>query len=177
MFIDLYNESVFIISCRSNFYTDQFPKFDKYLLKPLDEQSIEELAASELSDTYKKFLAELNSSNILDVATIPFFLIHLIDFFRRDQGLPKLQTDVLELVIDHAIRSDMDRLSGFDLYNKYPVDEIKKDLSYISLVLEVLQRNHLTCECRVLAIINQLKYVSNLPSLKNKSNLISIYPV
>ena len=33
------------------------------------------------------------------------------------------------------------------------------------------------CECRVLAIINQLKYVSNLPSLKNKSNLISIYPV
>lgn len=170
-FINLYNESVFIISCRSNYYTDQFPEFDKYLLKPFDEQSIEELAVSELPDGYKKFIAELNSSNILDIATIPFFLIHLIDLFKREQGFPKLQTDVLEMVIDNAIRSDMIRLSRLDLHNKYPMDEIKKDLSYISLVLEVLQRNHLS-----ISELNQLfedafKYevITNLNLLKKST--------
>jgi len=143
LFVDLYREAMFVISCRSNFYANQFPEFEKNFLSPFDETDIAELSKAELPKSYSQFIAQLDSVKIKEIASIPFFLNYLIDLFKKNKSIPDSQTDVLEIVINNTLSNDFSKLSEFDLPNKYSLDNIREDLVLISLVLEILQRNYL----------------------------------
>lgn len=146
-FVDLYREAMFIISCRSNFYTNQFPEFDKYFLSLFDEDDITELSKAEMPTSYKQFVAQLHSVKIKEMARIPFFLNYLINLFNEDNSITDYsQTDVLEMVINHRLYNDLSKLSEFDLPNRYPLASIKKDLILISMILEILQSNHIDAD-------------------------------
>ncbi len=142
-FVDLYRESMFIISCRSNIYANQFPEFDSFYLSLFDDDDIDELSKAELPTSHNQFIVKLNSLNIKEVSRVPFFLRYLLDLFKKDKSIPDSRTDVLDMVISNALNSDIVKLSEHDLTNKYPIDDIKKDLTLISLILEILQRNYI----------------------------------
>jgi hypothetical protein len=144
-FVDLFREATFIISCRSNFYTNQFPEFDRYFLVPFDDSAVSELSRVELPISYRQFIGQL-TAGIKEVTKVPFFLDYLIDLFKKNDSIPDSQTDVLEMVINNALSNDLSKLSEFDLPNRYPLASIKKDLQLISLILEILQRNFLDAD-------------------------------
>ncbi len=142
-FIELYKESMFVISCRSNFYSNQFPGFKCYFLAPFDSADISQFSELELPTIYNQFLARLETLHLQEIVKIPFFLKHLVDIFKKDSDLPDKQTKVLDMVINNSIENDIERLREYDLRNRYQADELRNDLALISIILEILQRNHL----------------------------------
>lgn len=142
-FADLYKDSMFVISCRTNFYSNNFPDFDRYFLAPFDNDNISQFSRLELPTVYHQLISKIKSMHFDEIAKVPFFLKTLVDIFKENCDLPNHIAELLDIVISNSIKKDIERLSEYDLGNKYPADEIKKDLTLISITLEILQRNYL----------------------------------
>ncbi len=100
-----------------------------------------------LTSESNSFLKQLEENNLFDLAKNPFFLNHLIEIFKKDKKIPITRSKIFSRIISLAIECDEKKLTNkYDLKQNYPASEIRKDLRYISLIMEILQRNFITVE-------------------------------
>lgn len=146
-FIERYNESTFIIACRTNFYSGQFEDFNIFVLLPFNSTDIKEYSRKLLSNESNVFLNQLKEYNYSDLARNPFFLNHLIEIFKEDKNIPEIPSEIFSRIISLALENDEKKLiNKYDLRQNYPPSEIKKDLMNLSLVMETLQRNFIAID-------------------------------
>jgi len=146
-FIEKYNESTFIITCRTNFYSGQFEDFNIFVLLLFNLDDIKNYAQKLLNSESNSFLDRLEENNLFDLAKNPFFLNHLVEIFKKDKEIPVTRSEIFSRIISLAIECDEKKLTNkYDLEQNYPASEIRRDLRYISLVMEILQRNFITVE-------------------------------
>ena len=146
-FIEVYKESIFVISCRTNFYSGQFEDFTSFVILPFNSEDISTYAIQRLQLNSGMFLAQLKQSSLFEVAKNPLFLKYLTDIFAADNKIPNKLSDIISRIINLILENDSRRLSSkYDLRQKYPIAQIKEDLANISLVMETLQRNYLSIE-------------------------------
>lgn len=146
-FIERYNESTFIIACRTNFYSGQFEDFNIFVLLPFDLTDIEEYSRKLLGNESNVFINQLKGYNYSDLAKNPFFLNHLIEIFKKGKNIPATPSEIFPRIVSLILENDEKRLiSKYDLRQNYPTPEIEKDLMCLSLVMETLQRNFITID-------------------------------
>lgn len=146
-FVESYSESKFVIACRTNFYSGQFEEFNSFIILPFDYEDISDYSKKLIKAKADVFLDQLKQSALLEVAKNPFFLKQLIAIFEADNHLPVRLSDIISRIISISLDNDSKKLSTkYDLKQKYPIAEIKKDLAYLSLVMETLQKNYVSSE-------------------------------
>ncbi len=144
-FTEKYAKSTFIIACRTNFYSGQFENWDIFNLLPFSSEDIQEYTQKLLNQDRDVFLTQLNKQLLFDLAKNPFFLTHLIKIYQRDKKIPVKRSDIFSKIISLALQNDEKKFADKDdSRQEYPLSEIKKDLMYISLVMETLQKNFVT---------------------------------
>ena len=147
-FIEKFNESTFIIACRTNFYSGQFDEdFNIFVLLPFNLADIEKYSRKLLSDESNVFIAQLKGYNYSDLAKNPFFLNHLVEIFKKNKNIPIVPSEVFPRIVSLILENDEKRLtSKYDLKQTYPTTEIEKDLMKLSLIMETLQRNFISID-------------------------------
>ncbi|MHB8880293.1 MAG: NACHT domain-containing protein [Thermodesulfovibrionales bacterium] len=146
-FAESYSESSFVISCRTNFYSGQFEEFSSFVILPFDLQDISSYSRQLLKAKADIFLHQLMKSPLLEVSRNPFFLKHITRIFEADDRLPERLSDVLSRIVSISIESDIKKLlTKYDIEQKYSAAEIKRDLAYMALVMETLQKNYISIE-------------------------------
>ena len=146
-FIEKYKMSTFVITSRTNFYSGQFEGFDVYVLLPLSSNDIQEYARILLENLYDSFIGELRQKSIFDLAKNPFFLQRIIEIYQTDKIIPSSRASVFDRIISLVLEQDVVKLRNkYDLKRTYPVSEIEKDLMYLALIMETLQRNFISVE-------------------------------
>ncbi|MDI6890680.1 MAG: hypothetical protein QMC83_07060 [Thermodesulfovibrionales bacterium] len=146
-FMEKYIKSTFIIACRTNFYTGQFEDFKIFVLLPFNSEDIKEYTERILGNERDYFLQQLDQYSLLDLVKNPFFLSHLIEIFQTDKRIPGNRTDIFSRIISHSLEKDETKLKDkYDLKRTYPTSEIEKDLMYVSIIMENLQRNFISIE-------------------------------
>jgi len=141
-FIEKFNESTFIIACRTNFYSGQFEDFDIFVLLPFTPVEIKEYCCKLLGNKSSVFIKQLKEYNYFDLGRNPFFLNHLIEIFNKDKNIPRIPSKIFPRIVSLALENDEKRLtSKYDLKQNYPASEVEKDLTKLSLIMETLQRN------------------------------------
>lgn len=146
-FMEKYNKSAYIITCRTNFYSGQFEDFKIFVLLPFNLDDIKEYTKQILGNERDYFLQQLDQYSLLDLVKNPFFLGHLTEIFQTDKRIPGNRTDIFSRIISHSLEKDETKLKDkYDLKQTYPTSEIEKDLMYVSIVMENLQRNFISIE-------------------------------
>lgn len=146
-FIERYNESTFIIACRTNFYSGQFEDFNIFVLLPFNPTDIKEYSRKLLSNESDVFVNQLEEYNYFDLGRNPFFLNHLIEIFKKDKNIPEIPSEIFPRIVSLALENDEKRLTNkYDLKQTYPTSEIEKDLMRLSLIMETLQKNFITID-------------------------------
>jgi len=144
-FIEKFNDSTFIIACRTNFYSGQFEDFNIFVLLPFDLTDIKKYSRKLLNNKSNVFVNQLEEYNYLDLAKNPFFLNHLIEIFKKDKNIPEIPSEIFPRIVSLALENDEKRLTNkYDLKQTYPTSEIEKDLMRLSLIMETLQRNFIS---------------------------------
>jgi predicted NACHT family NTPase len=168
-FIEKYNESTFIIACRTNFYSGQFEDFNIFILLPFNSNDIKEYSQKLLNNESKAFLNQVEEYNYLDLAKNPFFLNHLIEIFKKDKNIPATPSKIFSRIISLVLENDAKRLTDkYDLKQTYPTTEIEKDLMYLSLIMETLQRNFIAIDefKKIIADKNKIQIIPELSLIK-----------
>jgi len=147
-FIEKFNESTFIIACRTNFYSGQFDEdFNIFVLLPFNLADIKEYSRKLLSNESDVFVNQLEEYNYSDLVRNPFFLNHLIEIFKKDKNIPEIPSEIFPRIVSLILENDEKRLtSKYDLKQTYPTSEIEKDLMNLSLIMETLQRNFIAID-------------------------------
>jgi len=146
-FMEKFNESTFIIACRTNFYSGQFEDFDIFVLLPFNPVDIKEYCWKLLENKSSVFIKQLKDYNYFDLGRNPFFLNHLIEIFNKDENIPTIPSKIFPRIVSLALENDEKRLTNkYDLKQTYPTSEIEKDLIKLSLIMEILQRNFIAID-------------------------------
>lgn len=144
-FIEKYNMSTFVITSRTNFYSGQFEGFNIFVLLPLSSNDVQEYSRIMLKNLCSSFIEELHQKSIFDIAKNPFFLQRLIKIYQADKNIPASRTSIFHRIISLALEQDVMKLRNkYDLRQTYPVSDIEKDLMYLSLIMETLQKNFIS---------------------------------
>jgi len=146
-FMEKFNESTFIIACRTNFYSGQFEDFNIFVLLRFNLADIKKYSKKLLGSKSSVFINQLEEYNYFDLGRNPFFLNHLIEIFKRDKKIPVTPSKIFPRIVSLALENDKKRLtSKYDLRQTYPTSEIGKDLMNLSLIMETLQRNFIAID-------------------------------
>lgn len=164
-FMEKFNESTFIIACRTNFYSDQFEDFDIFILLPFYPADIKKYSRKLLGNKSSVFIKQLKEYNYFDLGRNPFFLNHLIEIFKEDKNIPEILSEIFPRIVSLALENDEKRLTNkYDLKQTYPPSEIEKDLMRLSLIMETLQRNFISIS-EFNKIVSDKKKRSVIPEL------------
>jgi hypothetical protein len=145
-FIEKYNSSIIIITCRTNFYSGQFEGFEKYLIPLLSYKDIEEYSKIVLNHESEEFINQINKYNYIEIVRNPFFLDNLIHIFLQDKKIPEVRYEIIQRLTLLMLETDEKKLDKYDLKHTYPISIIEKDLMRLSLIMEIVQKNFFTIE-------------------------------
>lgn len=146
-FMEEYGKSTFIIACRTNFYSGQFEDFNIFVLLPFNLDDIRKYTRKLLNNDSKFFLVQLKKSSLFDLSKNPFFLKSLIEIYISDHKIPEKRSEIFSKMISLSLKNDEIRLSDkYDLRQKYPTSKVENDLTYLSIIMQTLQRNFVLIE-------------------------------
>jgi len=146
---DRYEETSIIVSCRSNFYTTEKegnPKligFGTYYLSELTTSSIDKYIKDKLPNDYYEFNTAVNEQKLFGYLPNPFFLTHLVEFYKKNASLPSGRIKIIESVIENAFEKDKEQYANANIDLDDNELLIKNLVTRIALALECLGANYL----------------------------------
>ncbi len=156
-----------IISCRNNFYTSESEKFSgtlkgfsTYILLDLDEKEIDKYLNKKLGIQAENFNEIIINNRLENIIKIPFYLINLVDLFKKEKDIPQNRTEIFEKIINLRIDQDIEKYrTTMDL--KEQKNYIISILEIIALTMETLGRNYIYDE-----------ELGKIPQVKDKKEII-----
>jgi len=156
-----------IISCRNNFYTSESENFSgtlkgfyDYILLDLEETEINKYINKKLEIQAEIFSEIIIKNGLEDIIKIPFYLINLVDLFKKEKNIPKNRTEIFEKIINLRIKQDIEKYrTTIDL--KKQENYIISILEIIALTMETLGRNYIYDE-----------ELEKIPQIKDKKEII-----
>ena len=146
-FIQTYNESSFVIACRSNFYSGQFDQLHackQMILLPFSKDDVENYAKSEVGSDSGRYISELSSLRMFELAKNPFFSKCLMDIFNDKKELPANKGMIISKLIPILLWEDRKKLLKYDITQKCPIQQINNDLERLAIIMETMQRNYIS---------------------------------
>ena len=156
-----------IISCRNNFYTSESENFSgtlkgfsDYILLDLEETEINKYINKKLEIQAEIFSEIIIKNGLEDIIKIPFYLINLVDLFKKEKDIPQNRTEIFEKIINLRIDQDIEKYrTTVDLIEKK--NYIISILEIIALTMETLGRNYIYDE-----------ELEKIPQIKDKKEII-----
>lgn len=151
-FTQNFPEIKIIISCRRNFYNVELKDshgtlqgFVTYEIVDLSDEDIREFIKKELGDKENEFMGSLNRAGITNLLKNPFYLIHLVVIFSRNNELPSTKSDIFENLFEARFSFD-DKHYTHSFNLRESKVSINKLLERVGLAMELLGRNYITEE-------------------------------
>ncbi|MEP1096380.1 MAG: HNH endonuclease [Cyclobacteriaceae bacterium] len=172
-----YKKSKIIVSCRNNFYTTETDSrdaklegFRSFTINPLSEFSIYRYLNDSISNA-DEFIGQLRRKRFYQLLYSPFYLVSLVDFYKKEKEVPDSRRSVFEYLIRQRVKTDFNKFknSGVSL-NNYSL-KIERKVEQLALVAESLGRNYLHEKEEVLELIqdNDLFEILKRTFLINKT--------
>ena len=158
-----------VVSCRSNFYNPESENysstlkgFSTYVLLDLGETEINKYINKKLGVHTDDFYEIINKHGLQNILKIPFYLIILVDLFKREKNIPESRTGIFEKIIGLRIDQDIEKYrTTIDIDLIEQKNDIISTLEIIALAMETLGRNYIYDE--------ELK---KIPQVKDKRKII-----
>ena len=152
LFSEQYPNTHILISCRTNFYDPEkeqlsgtLSKFSSYVLLELGQEEIEGYIESELQQGAGDFNKEISNNRLYELLKIPFYLVCLVEIFKKNDSLPKNKAEIFEQLLLERIELDSEH------FRTTTTKELRKEeqrivetLKKLALGMEVLGRNYIT---------------------------------
>ncbi|MHA1294581.1 MAG: hypothetical protein ACTSQJ_18220, partial [Promethearchaeota archaeon] len=156
-----------IISCRNNFYNSESENFSgtlkgfsTYILLDLEETEINKYINKKLEIQAENFYEIIIKNALEDIIKIPFYLIDLVDLFKKEKDIPQNRTEIFEKIINLRIDQDIEKYrTTTDLIEQK--NYIISILEIIALTMEILGRNYIYDE-----------ELEKMPQIKDKKEII-----
>ena len=156
-----------VVSCRSNFYNPESENysstlkgFSTYVLLDLGETEINKYINIKLEIQAEIFSEIIIKNGLEDIIKIPFYLINLVDLFKKEKDIPQNRTEIFEKIINLRIDQDIEKYrTTVDLIEKK--NYIISILEIIALTMETLGRNYIYDE-----------ELEKIPQIKDKKEII-----
>lgn len=138
-----------IVSCRTNFYKSETEQssgtlsgFSSYVLLNLDGEEVKKYIEGRLGEQARDFNKILVNSQLQELLKIPFYLIHLVELFESNKGLPQSKAEIFEQLLTARIHLDVKHFrTSIELNEKRKT--IIETLERLALGMEVLGKNYI----------------------------------
>lgn len=146
------SQSHIVVSCRDNFLNPTFSPtaangFSIFRLKELSYWDVRAHVKRILGkERGEKFLSQIQSLNLTEIVTSPFFLIFLLQAFERESKLPVSKIDLFEKLIDYRIEKDKERFARSGMKLDKRMMFIRDQITRLALVMETAGRNYLSSD-------------------------------
>ena len=144
-----YPDAHIVVSCRTNFYKIEYEDnkglldgFTSYILLDLENKQIKNYVEEKLSFKSARFFDSINEKRLYTLLKSPFYLVHLVELYLKNNELPKNKAEIFKELLDSRIKLDVSHYySTRDLEQEK--EDITKNLEYVALVMECLGRNYI----------------------------------
>jgi len=150
LFSEQYPDTHILVSCRTNFYDSEkeklsgtLSKFSSYVLLGLGQEEIEGYIESELQQGAEDFNKEISNNRLYELLKIPFYLVRLVELFKKNTSLPKNKAEIFEQLLLDRIELDIEHFRTTKELRKEE-QRIVETLKKLALGMEILGRNYIT---------------------------------
>ena len=149
LFAEQQPETYLIVSCRTNFYESETQQmsgtlkgFSSYVLLDLGPEEIEQYVSNTLQSRAEDFNEAISNSRLYELLKIPFYLIRLVELFKKNNALPNRKAEIFEQLFIDRIQLDVEHFrTTTELGRKQQI--IIKTLQRLALGMEILGRNYI----------------------------------
>ncbi|MBW3022263.1 hypothetical protein KY328_05035, partial [Candidatus Woesearchaeota archaeon] len=150
LFAEQYPKINIIVSCRTNFYESETEQlsgtlsgFASFLLLELGEKEIGCYVKESLNEGSESFYKGVSNKRLHDLLKIPFYLVHLVELFRKNLALPSHKGEIFEQLLENRIEQDIEHYRT-TIPLKEEQTDIFETLQKLALGMEVLGRNYIS---------------------------------
>jgi hypothetical protein len=174
-FCNVHDESHVIITSRSNAYSEELEKFDKYYLNDIEQHNIEYYITKKYSTeiAFSDFWNEITKNNFQNMVFSPFYLNILIKcYIENGHQLNISKKALIDRILDE--RKDKDREKRPDWRIDRPMEKklISEKRERIAFIMALMNQRYLL-ETDILSILGYEKeidfYIGTLPIKKGQS--------
>jgi len=129
-FVDKNKEIPIVLTCRRNY-------IDEYLFKDFERLSLDELSNQDIEDAAEKnniyvrdFCKEIDDDQIYDIATNPFFLNLMIDYYASNGKLMSRKMDLCKYVIEKTYKKEKEKSIPEIRNHQAEIDKILKKIAF-----------------------------------------------
>lgn len=148
-FSDNHPDSHIIVSSRTNFYNPEGEEsvgtlrgFSSYILLELDNADVQGYIEEKLGTCAENFNEIIYENRLQDLLKIPFYLVRLVDLYRKNNTLPKSKAEIYEQLLKARIQLDREHFRT--TVNLQKTSMIIETLERVALGMETLGRNYIT---------------------------------
>lgn len=149
-FAEQHPETHIVVSCRTNFYESETEQssgtlsgFSSYVLLELDEKQIRDYIQITLDQEAENFRKDVSNNRLHDLLRIPFYLLRLVELFKKDHTLPRYKAEIFEQLLANRIEQDIEHYRTTITLDKKR-ETILKTLQRLALGMEILGRNYIS---------------------------------
>lgn len=148
-FLKKNNDTIVLITSRSNFYSfsdnDQdnglFIGFKEFGICPIRRQEAETFIEQK-GLSAEAFYCEIQKNNLLDLVSIPFYLVELVELFRRNGSFPPKQ-EIIEKMVENRFSKDAKKFFLQEKLEDYEY-EIFDNLEKVSFALQSMRATQIS---------------------------------
>lgn len=149
-FADEHPKTHILISCRTNFYSQErehfsgtLKNFQSYTLLDLEQDVIERYLYETLGARKQTFDQAINDNELYAHLRSPFYLVRLVELFKQSGSLPRSKAGIFEELVQHSLRFDIEHFrTTSDLAEKR--SSLIETLERLALAMETLGRNYVS---------------------------------
>ncbi|MGG1073782.1 hypothetical protein ABE178_28760 [Priestia megaterium] len=156
-----------VLSCRQNFYFTEKSDFsgtieglNSYYLQDLDRDSFCSYISNKLMSETEDFLKLTQNLGFSDMMKIPFYLVKIVELYKKESTLPENRISLLEKLFTDTIKNDI---------NHYKNAENLEDLQ--PKVNHLLERMAFSVELMGKSALTEAEYYNLVPDVNDRNIL------
>ncbi|MQR85559.1 hypothetical protein GFV16_06345 [Bacillus megaterium] len=156
-----------VLSCRQNFYFTEKSDFsgtieglNSYYLQELDRESFCSYISNKLMSETEDFLKLIQNLGFSDMMKIPFYLVKIVELYKKESTLPENRISLLEKLFTDTIKNDI---------NHYKNEENLEDLQ--PKVNHLLERMAFSVELMGKSALTKAEYYNLVPDVNDRNIL------
>lgn len=175
-FCNIYKDSHIIITSRSNAYSGELERFERYYLNDIEKYDVERYITSIYSDIridFSNFWSEISKNDFLNMVFSPFYLDILIKSYIDNRHSLNISKRILvDKILKERKLKDKDKRPDWKINNPREKQLISQKRKEIAFIMALMNQRYLL-EVNLLDILGNEKdldfYIGTMPIKKGQS--------
>lgn len=132
-----------VLTSRRNYITGQnfLPNFQRLYLEDLSFEDVKNITYQSCICNPNYFLDLIEENSLYSLVYVPFYLIGLLDYYKKNGTIPSNRQDIYKYLIDNSFQADNERRPGSIVDIRFRGASL---LLRVALVMQFTEKNELT---------------------------------